>query len=290
MKTKNLKLEVNILVGLPHSGKTHWAKQNFHVPIWSRSHSNVYLDLDGVDKRSNIQLNLHELFENNYLNYIENDTYSICIDYDCLTLVDIGLLVDATNRYFKNHYKSCEIYYVIHQWEYKITQCVNNGKIISKYRKDFDTKMNLIVNSKPYDFSIEDLKKLHEKCRIEKHGVPTLGIYDVLFAPLGHEGTNYLCSESWTTGGTCNDCWGGSYNIQSENPRNFTEFDELIEKIYEDISFIKYNKLKAACVTMEEDHEYDYYGGCQYYAYWKCDLRKLYDMLIEMGIIKEELL
>jgi hypothetical protein len=41
------------------------------------------------------------------------------------------------------------------------------------------------------------------------------------------------------------------------------------------------------CVTIDEYSENDYYGGTEYKARYKLDVRKLYDMLRERSLIEE---
>ena len=41
-------------------------------------------------------------------------------------------------------------------------------------------------------------------------------------------------------------------------------------------------------VEVDTEYSYDYYGGCQHDSYYKCDLKKLYETLIEMRLITEE--
>ena len=70
---------------------------------------------------------------------------------------------------------------------------------------------------------------------------------------------------------------------------NFDEFDELIEKICPTITFLQYKKLYKNCVRMEERDNSDYYSSTRE-AYWRCDLKELWNMLDEMGLnpVKEE--
>lgn len=100
---------------------------------------------------------------------------------------------------------------------------------------------------------------------------------------------NSIKSSSWSMGGSWASYTGATGTIEPEpQPQNFNEFDELIEKIVPDISFMKYKKIYAACVRVESKSENDYYGGCEYYGYYECDLYRLYESLDEMGLLEEE--
>jgi hypothetical protein len=95
----------------------------------------------------------------------------------------------------------------------------------------------------------------------------------------------YLESQSWCLGGKSYDWHGSEHYLSAENPLNFDEFDELLEKICPQITYLQYKKIYAKCVTMEERSASDYYTQARE-GFWKCDLEKLYEMLEEMGLYK----
>ena len=53
------------------------------------------------------------------------------------------------------------------------------------------------------------------------------------------------------------------------------------------ITLLQYKKLYNSLVSIESGCENDYYGGSTKNAYYKCNLKDLYNMLIEMGLINE---
>lgn len=97
-------------------------------------------------------------------------------------------------------------------------------------------------------------------------------------------------SSTWSLGGTSGNCWSSELShISPESPpTSFVEFDDLVEKICPEINFLKYKKIYAECVTTEERSEGDYYGGCEHYANYVCDLQLLYKLLKEEGLVKED--
>jgi len=100
---------------------------------------------------------------------------------------------------------------------------------------------------------------------------------------------SYIKSSRWSMGGSWGSYTGSTGTIEPDpQPQNFTEFDELIEKIAPDISFMKYKKIYATCVNVQSTSESDYYGGREYFGYYECDLYRLYEILDEMGALKEE--
>ena len=96
-----------------------------------------------------------------------------------------------------------------------------------------------------------------------------------------------MTSDSWRTGGTLCSYDGWTSEVEPEKqPQTFTEFDDLLEKLCPNISFLTYKKLYSACVTIEDDYENDYYGGRQYHSRYCCKLNLLYEMLKERGYVE----
>lgn len=138
------------------------------------------------------------------------------------------------------------------------------------------------------------LKSLFNNINIEYHNVPIKPDW-LIFADkhgLGCTLDNpYLKSESWSTGGSHDSCWDDSIREhEGEEPlTNFKEFDELITSINPGISFINYKELYSRSVSIGTKHEGDYYGGRgSNYAFYQCDIKVLYQELIDKDIIKEE--
>ena len=62
-------------------------------------------------------------------------------------------------------------------------------------------------------------------------------------------------------------------------------FDELIERVCPNISFIQYKNIYRKCVTQKTRTDCDYYGGSKEKAWWECNLKDLYKILLEKGLI-----
>lgn len=88
----------------------------------------------------------------------------------------------------------------------------------------------------------------------------------------------YLTSDSWSLGGRGGNCYGDRWDITVENPCEFKELDELLEKIKPSITFLEYRKLERECVTIEEYDSGDYYSSSTS-ARWKCDLEILFSII-----------
>lgn len=94
-----------------------------------------------------------------------------------------------------------------------------------------------------------------------------------------------IYSDSWCLGG---ESWGwdGSKRPISadEPPTEFKEFDSVLMEICPNISFLQYKKLYSLSVSVEELTDSDYYSRTNS-ARYVCDLRKLGEGLKELGII-----
>lgn len=97
-------------------------------------------------------------------------------------------------------------------------------------------------------------------------------------------------SDSWSLGGTYGNCWNDSKSQVSGEPQpaSFSEFDNILESVCPNITFLQYKKLYNACVSTDTRGESDYYGGHVEYGFYKFNVKYLYDELISLGIISEE--
>ena len=73
--------------------------------------------------------------------------------------------------------------------------------------------------------------------------------------------------------------------LMKEETPDFVEFDELIEQVCPNISFIQYKNVYRKCVVQKTRTDCDYYGGSKEKAWWECNLKDLYKILLEKGLI-----
>jgi hypothetical protein len=85
-------------------------------------------------------------------------------------------------------------------------------------------------------------------------------------------------------GGTWGSYTGDTGIIDAESPVDFIEFDYLLEKVCPQITFLQYKNIMNKCISIEEECDRDYYGGCSTRAYYKCNIPMLYNLLIERGL------
>jgi hypothetical protein len=172
----------------------------------------------------------------------------------------------------------------IHYWRPNIEYCLWNDK----YRRGVHSEITIknAILEKP---NLELLNKLPNKPKIEiiYHNVERKPKW-LVFADkykLYLDEYGKMRSDSWCLGGTWCGCDGFGGNVSSEpQPESFTALDTLLEEVCPTISFLKYKKLYSNCIDTETYIDTDYYGSRTEHAYFSCNIKLLYDGLIEMGI------
>lgn len=85
-------------------------------------------------------------------------------------------------------------------------------------------------------------------------------------------------------------CWlyDGVITLEGEEtPNSFDKFDDLIESIDSNISFLVYKKLSKSCMSIGTYSETDYYGGYTSCAFYQCNVEILYRELVSKGLINK---
>lgn len=165
-------------------------------------------------------------------------------------------------------------------WKPDIESCLHNDR----GRRKVDSKIT--IENIEFEEPSEELVNKY-KIKVTKKEVVKKPNWKVWAQEKGFD-DDKLKSSSWCLGGTSGNCWGDEKSIISSDPQpiSFTEFDNLLEKICPAIGFLQYKKLYNETVTTEIKGDGDYYGGYVEYANYICNLSKLNEMLIEMGLIK----
>lgn len=264
-------------MGLPGSGKTTYAleledKNKYEI---------VRIDLDLLLKRSKSK-SIKRL--SNLKSYVGR-TKTIYI-IDGLIHSNEQLLKVINNILNNKELDRIEVHY----WEENKEQCLINDR----YRRPLSSKtsINNLILDVP---NISQLQEVFINTFILNHQVvlkPSWLIFSDKYS-LGCTLKNqYFKSDSWLNGGTYGNVWNDElYSLEGEEPlKSFEEFDNLILSIKEDITFIDYKELYNHCVSTGISYENDYYGGSSAYAFYQCDVKKLYQELIDKEIIKEGLL
>lgn len=266
-------LTLHIMMGLPASGKTTFAKK-LHEKYGTSSYL-ICMDDDNTtycgNKRS--------------IKRLKHDCYSVSLSKEHL-IVD-GLVL--TNEDLLNVIQAvancfADIEVIVYHWNEDRETCIwNDGN-----RRD--TPSYITITKAQYDSVVnkeeinKNLRKDVKIIKVVEKIVERKTKKEVFISQVSNRDKNdRLCSVKWCTGGAYGNCWDNTmYPVSAEDPVDFVEFNELLESICPDISFLKYLKLKKECVSIDSEYKSDYYGGGCGYSWYICDLNKLYDILEEM--------
>ena len=90
----------------------------------------------------------------------------------------------------------------------------------------------------------------------------------------------------WRTGGLeGGNCWDGQdrqYAVGGEAEPAFEDFDNLLEKVCPDLSYLRYKKLERL-IEIGEERENEYYGNYSIHAVKTLSIDTLWDFLNEHG-------
>lgn len=282
---------IEILIGLPGSGKTHYAKELGAKPgLFSCDHKNVqYVDFDKERRTSRtIDGTLHD-YEMGYWILHRNTNWNHWV-LDGLFLTNAAQhnVILAIKNIVDKHRIDDKLTIQFVYFKEDRDACIYNDQIRNR-EKLADITIKTADYEKP---NIEELQKDFPEFNfklVEKE-VHKMNTYESLFKI--HESCmkdDVMCSETWCLGGTWGDYHGNTGNVGAEpQPTEFADLDDLLTELCPNITFLQYKKLYRECVTVKTEYEHDYYGGSWENAYYECDLRKLYQLMVEMNLIKED--
>ena len=298
-------LDIHILMGLPGSGKSYWARENLYDKgLYANYSINVDLMCSFKNTSDGLSINIENIIRDFFAINKSNisikcgcssgvNTKACQIIFDNLTLTnsDLQKVVGLFIKYGGNITYEGEVVplnFIIHQWDENREACLANDPLrlyvdggLTRTKKAENT-----IRYAPYEIAnIDYLKKEYPNCTFEyvEHTVKAYSRMEMLIDD--YNGT--IKSEKWCIGGDRCDCWGGHWVKDDEDePEPFTEFDNIINFYCPNISHQNYTKLWNACVEEEIISEPDYYGGCMRYKYYYCNLESLFKMMEEMNIIE----
>ena len=275
----NEKVEVILCVGLPGSGKTYFLGNNYPN---NKTFDEDYEYISGEDKIDVAKIIKNRVRSNFQHLRIYNKLWPIVIDCLITTNSELNKVIDNIFESSIREGVSDRIHFVIHFWKENRELCLYNDK---GRRREKSSEIS--IRNLPLEYPI--VNNLNIDYEIIEHDViaaPSLNIYFNKYKD-SHKNDFVLTSDSWSAGGSWGNCWGGSGTISPDPvPQSFKEFDDMLEKLCPDISFMIYKKLYNETVTIEERSEHDYYGGTEYRHNYKCDLEKLHKLMVELNIIE----
>lgn len=277
--------KVLVLVGLPASGKTTFAKDYYKLNNKIGRYSTKEYRINHIEFDELFQSYRYDKFEKHVaIQKIVND--NISSNYDEVILDGLFLTNEDVLKILNEVDNHCNMDNIeVHYWEPNVENCLWNDK----YRRDENSEIT-IKNAKVEIPDIEEIKFEFNKTDVK------VIIHEVQQRPLWRE---FVCkydiqldkddkmkSGSWCLGGSYQTCWGNGGSVSADDqPTSYEEFDSLLEKVCPTITFLQYKKLYNACVSIGTYDEHDYYGGSTEHAYFICDIEKLYSELSEIGLI-----
>jgi hypothetical protein len=266
MKVKTNK--ILILMGLPASGKSFWADNNY-----LESDDSLHLDLDKMLNNTK-DLDIGEIVKKYY------GAYDIIIlDGLFLTTDDITKIISKISSKINLDSLSFEIHY----WNPNRDQCLVNDSL----RRNVDSSITIKNAIIEYP-NIEKIKQLFDnlKIQVKEHEVYNKPDWEV-FAEENDISLNEesFYSESWCLGGSWRNCWGDSGQVNSEPQPEFVELDSILTKLCPNISFLQYKNIYNKCASIDEYGDSDYYGGSTSHARFVCHFPTLYRTLLENNLI-----
>jgi hypothetical protein len=277
-----MKTKLKVTMGLPGSGKTHWADEESNKNTY---HSKTYrIDFDDFTTGRIDEKRIKNMI-NDYVSYSGVET--IIVDGMFLTYDDVSRLISIIDPKTLVHISELSIEY----WSPIIETCLHNDK--GRRNKNSTTT---IKNAKMDDVDVNfisrletDFPKLKGKVKRVDHLIipkpdwkrfaEEYGLY------MDKDGT--VKGESWCLGGTWGNCWGDEGTVPAEaEPANFEIFDSLLEKICPNITFLQYKSIYSEVVRDDTSYDSDYYGGSTTYAYRYFKVSDLYEALKSRKLIK----
>lgn len=273
-----------VMMGLPGSGKTHLAEEIGN--IWDNTY---VMHLDEIREKYSFYRK-----EYNHRDYIlkgmENWRWQSKIVLDGLFLTNEDIFNALTC--FPEYASNGGIEIVVHRWDEDREACLKNdgGRREKK-------SSGMILNAEYEEVNVDGLND-----RLQKYGAKNIKVTEVVrhkvvlkpdwiryfktYVDFSKDGK--LRSERWSLGGEYGSCYGGRSYSDGEEPLAFDELDRLLDKKCPDLKYRDYREIKRKCISTEGTTESEYYGGYTNYMNWVCDLKKMYDMLAELGYIAEK--
>lgn len=314
--------KLTIMWGLPGSGKTHFVRENYLNSVFRKIYtaetpynSNVILALDYKvefkDSRYNMIPVENATFGRDMTFQGRHRYFDTVVRSQEMMIINPGRVFDVvvdtpccSYKYFKSLAEMLALL-MLH----------TDSVVIEAFREDRKTCKDNDIGRRSVDskFSIENMDfdfpeadKLRE-ILVSKLGdkVPSIKVHehttkskDIWKSVMGNYimgsqsqdeffNSSILKSASYSMGGTLYGIGGEQlHSIEAEPMDEFTELDDLLEKLCPTLSFILYRQIKSELVKVVEQDESDYYSRCTS-AHYEIDLSELYNFLKDNGVFMQ---
>lgn len=264
---------LHILIGLPGSGKTYWAKEQINL----KTH---VIDCDTLEK----------VYKSKYLkkisNVIDDKIYG---NYKNTNIILDGLfltnqsIIDIINNLGK---KKDSFDIILHIWDEDRDTCLKND---NGRRKEKSTTIIKNAVFEKIDSTLIKNQTSVKNIKIVSHKVLLKPNWMFFAEKYPNVIDGKLYSDYWVIDVQKVNEEDSGYDYYINNKQtDFEELDELLEKIFPNITYLQYKKMYRNCVSIEEYSDYEYYVGRVQKARYVCDMKKLYHFLSQYIEIKKE--
>lgn len=278
MNKKNITLR--ILIGLPGSGKTCFAKsleankpndvlvfgenelQDTDFRIYKKDTGKRFPPMNSDELRWLIN------------NYSGSRFKTLVMDGLFLTTERILEVIQLISAQFTPQK------IILDYWPENREECLRNDYLRRR------TGSSLSIESLSINVDFNAVKATYPNASVEIHSVYHTPDWVIFFRQyLTVTDERELYSEKWTTGGEYRSFDGCRFPVSpDEVPSAFRELDELLEKICPSLSYLEYKKIISDSVSTKETEEHDYYS-CTIQQCFVCNLEILYEDLYQFGYI-----
>lgn len=302
--------EIHILVGLPGSGKSSYAKS---ICEGKKDRMIFDFDLHIFKKIKNIYTrdDIRNVLQNTVDHYLFINSIP-CLYLDGLFLTnDIveDIIHETLNLYDKRlPYKikvgeSNMVKFIIDQWNEDRAACLSNDNFRYLDNKRKTPAAITIKNATYEDIDVDSLnnhmgitlnefqnikdKKVSVVVEKVDHKVILYNVKDKLLYDYDAL-DGILKSDNWSKGGTWGDYTGASGVISADKQPDFKELDEILIKLCPNLPFFRYKYIMANFVEIKENESTDYYGGYENLAHYEGRINEILDYLKQNNLLEDE--
>lgn len=289
-------IKVHILMGLPGSGKTTWAKEYYEKNHNKKGDKRIIINIFDLDKILEdyrmdydnmtmydvidhaISRNMGSAFRRQQYEFNQIG-FEYIFDGLYTRMEEIDYTINELKKAYDEFGSHATVDVIIHRWTPNIEFCLSNDAGRREKSSEITIK-NATVEYVDVNQFIEKYGGNFSFC-VEVHEVIKATDKQKFICKYGKE----IRSKNWTTGGMWGDCWGNEGTVSPEPVAPFTELDEILLKVCPNLSYLEYKVMSDKLIHQANKTSYGYYGSYEEYSYWYINAEELYDYLYEKNII-----